>query len=67
MIVITYWHDSDDETITSVACNTEDDAVKIQQILEKYGMDIISVDELKPSTPDEIEQMCKDFYSETTN
>ena len=65
MILITYWHDNDDETITSLACNTDAEAEEICDILRDYKMDIISVDEVpSPSTPDEIRQMMKEFYDE---
>ena len=64
MFLITYWHDGDDETITSHLCNTESEANQIREILERYDMDVISVDELSVSTPAEIEQMFKDIYEE---
>ena len=63
MILIAYWHDEDDETITNVACNTDAEAEEICSILQEYRMDIISVDEVpKVSTPAEVRQMFKDFY-----
>ena len=65
MILITYWHDEDDETITSIACNTDAEAKEICDILKEYNMDIISVDEMPSvSTPAEIRQMFEDFYEE---
>ena len=65
MILITYWHDDDDETITNVACNTDAEAEEICSILQEYKMDIISVDEVpNVSTPAEVRQMFKDFYEE---
>ena len=65
MILITYWHDEDDETITSIACNTDAEAEEICDILKEYKMDIISVDTMpNVSTPAEIRQMMKDFYEE---
>ena len=63
MILIAYWHDEDDETITNIACNTDAEAKEICSILQEYKMDIISVDEVpKVSTPAEVRQMFKDFY-----
>ena len=65
MILITYWHDEDEDTITSIACNTDTEAKEICDILKEYKMDIISVDEMpNVSTPAEIRQMMKDFYEE---
>ena len=65
MILVTYWHDDDEETITNVACNTDAEAEEICGILQEYKMDIISVDEVpKVSTPAEVRQMFKDFYGE---
>lgn len=65
MILITYWHDEDDETITSIACNTDAEAEEICDILKEYKMDIISVDTMpNVSTPAEIRQMMKDFYEQ---
>ena len=65
MILITYWHDEDDETITSIACNTDAEAEEICDILKEYKMDIISVDTMpNVSTPPEIRQMFKDIYEE---
>ena len=65
MILVTYWHDEDDETITNIACNTDAEAKEICSILQEYKMDIISVDEVpKVSTPAEVRQMFKDFYEE---
>ena len=65
MILVTYWHDDDEETITNVACNTDAEAEEICGILQEYKMDIISVDEVpNVSTPAEIRQMFKDFYGE---
>ena len=65
MILVTYWHDDDEETITNVACNTDAEAEEICGILQEYKMDIISVDEVpKVSTPAEVRQMFKDFYEE---
>lgn len=65
MILITYWHDEDDETITSIACNTDAEAEEICDILKEYKMDIISVDTMpNTSTPAEIRQMFKDIYEE---
>lgn len=65
MILITYWHDEDDETITSIACNTDAEAEEICDILKEYKMDIISVDTMpNVSTPAEIRQMFKDIYEE---
>ena len=63
MILVTYWHDEDDETITNIMCNTDAEAKEICSILQEYKMDIISVDEVpKVSTPAEVRQMFKDFY-----
>ena len=65
MILVTYWHDDDEETITNVACNTDAEAEEICGVLQEYKMDIISVDEVpKVSTPAEVRQMFKDFYGE---
>ena len=65
MILITYWHDEDDETITSITCNTDVEAKEICDILKEYKMDIISVDEVpEVSTPAEVKQMFKDIYEE---
>ena len=63
MILITYWHDEDDETITIVMCNTDAEAEEICSILQEYRMDIISVYEVpNVSTPAEVRQMFEDFY-----
>ena len=63
MILIAYWHDEDDETITNIMCNTDAEAEEICSILQEYRMDIISVYEVpKVSTPAEVRQMFKDCY-----
>ena len=63
MILVTYWHDDDEETITNVACNTDAEAEEICSILQEYKMDIISVYEVpQVSTPAEVRQMFEDCY-----
>lgn len=65
MIIITYWHDEDEETITSVTCNTDKEAEAICDVLEKYEMDVISVDTVpNPTTAAELEAMFKDVYED---
>lgn len=65
MIIITYWHDEDDETISSITCNTDEECKGICEVLKKYKMDIISVDAVpNPSTPKEIEEWLKEVYAE---
>lgn len=65
MIIITYWHDEDEETITSVTCNTDKEAKAICEVLEKYEMDVISVDTVpNPTTAAELEAMFKDVYED---
>jgi len=65
MIIITYWHDRDDETITSVVCNTEEEARDICEVLHKYKMDIISREDVpNPTTAAELEEMFEDVYGE---
>lgn len=65
MILITYWHDDDEDTITSITCNTEEEAKDICDVLMKYKMNIISTDTVpNPTTAAELEEMFKDAYSE---
>ena len=65
MINITYWHDDDDETITSVTCETENECKDICDVLKKYKMNIISVDTVpNPTTAAELDAMFKDIYED---
>lgn len=65
MFIITYWHDDDEETITSVTCNTDKEAEAICEVLEKYKMNIISVDTVpNPTTAAELDAFFKDVYEE---
>lgn len=64
MIIITYWHDEDKDTINSLLCKTEKEAEKIREILEYFGMDVLCVDKITMSTPKEIEDMMKDAYGD---
>lgn len=65
MFIITYWHDDDEETITSVTCNTDKEAEAICEVLEKYKMNIISVDTVpNPTTATELDVLFKDVYEE---
>lgn len=65
MIIITYWHDDDDETITSVTCNTDKEADAICKVLAKYKMNVISVDSVpNPTTAAELDAVFKDIYEE---
>ena len=65
MFIITYWHDDDDETITSVTCNTDKEAEAICEVLEKYKMNIISVDTVpNPTTAKELDEVFKEIYED---
>jgi len=63
MIIITYWHDDDEETITSLTCNTDKECEAICEVLKKYKMNIISIDNVpNPTTAEELEAFFKDVY-----
>lgn len=65
MIIITYWHDDDEETITSITCKTDKECKDICNVLTKYKMNIISIDTVpNPTTATELEQVFKDVYSD---
>ncbi len=65
MIIITYWHDEDEDTITSVTCNTDQECKDIIDVLMKYGMKIISAEDVpNPTTAAELEEMFEDVYGE---
>ncbi len=65
MFIITYWHDDDDETITSVTCKTENECKDICDVLKKYKMNIISVDTVpNPTTAAELDAVFKDIYED---
>ncbi|MBR2248093.1 MAG: hypothetical protein IJ880_13915 [Bacilli bacterium] len=65
MIIITYWHDDDDETITSVTCKTDKECKDICEVLTKYKMNIISIDTVpNPTTAAELEQVFEYAYSD---
>ena len=63
MILITYWHDSDEDTITNIMCDSDEECQKICEVLTKYNMNIISVDTLENmTTAEELEKMFKEVY-----
>lgn len=63
MILITYWHDNDVDTITSITCNTEEECQKIIDTLMAHGMEILTSEDLpKPTTANELEKMFKEVY-----
>lgn len=65
MILITYWHDRDEDTITSITCNTEEECKKIMDTLIAYGMEILTSEDLpEPTTADELEKMFKEVYED---
>lgn len=65
MIIITYWHDDDEDTITSITCNTDKECKDICDVLMKYKMNIISIDTVpNPTTAAELEEMFEDVYGE---
>ena len=65
MIIITYWHDDDEDTITSLTCETDKECEAICKVLQEYKMTIISVDNVPtPTTAEELEEMFKDIYED---
>ena len=65
MILITYWCDSDEETITNIMTESDEECQKICEVLKKYNMDILSVDTLEHTiTAEELERNLKDIYED---
>lgn len=65
MILITYWHDEDPDTITSIMCDSDSECQKIIDVLIKWNMSIISAHELNETiTAAELDEMLTDAYNE---